>query len=429
MKQNVILINANSSYIRIAQVIKGSLFNLHWENCSNLSQVGSIYKARINKIQQGIEACFMDIGSDKIAFLYTGKKTFNKSFIQPLKPEEPIKKEVMSLDTSTIRGDIDIKNLKQDQKFMVQVVKDPIKGKTLRVSHKISLPGLYLVYLPNSQPHIGISRQIEDKKIREKLTQYIQQLDLQEAVIVRTKAAHATLKELKKDLDNLKKLWKNIQEKYKNQETTGSIWSDSPFFAHIFKTFLTDEIQQIFIDDKKMFLFFQKWADKNLLEGTYKISHYQDNKIPLFDKYDLEPQLKKLLRKKVILKSGGCIVIEEAEAAVIVDVNTGRFIGKKTQAENILKINKEAAVAIAYQIRLRNCGGIILIDFIDMETLSDRKQVMATLLEELKKDHVPTELFPMSDLAIVQITRKRVQSSLLETVCKPCSQCGARSYY
>ena len=433
-KDNFILINANPSHIRIAQVKEGVLFNFHWENCSAPSQVGAIYKAQVTKKQAGLDACFINIGLAGSAFLYTGKKVFKKTQKEALVEQsgqvnKRVSKNQVIPDNTKIKNISDIKNLKQGQNLMVQVVKDPLKGKSLRVSDKISLPGIYLVYLPNSPFHIGISRQIEDEKTREKLIHCVQKWNNGEALIVRTKAAQASEEDLKKDWEILKNTWQNIQEKYRSQKTLGLIWSDIPVFAQVLRDFLTKETEEVFVDDEKIFLYLQEFASKNLPKGKYKISNYKNKKLSLFDKYDLEPEVERLLRKKVRLSSGGFIVIEETEAAVIVDVNTGSFMGTKTPAENILKINLEAAKEIAIQIRLRNCGGIILIDFIDMETEQSRQQVMELLSYELEKDRAPTQLFPMSELAVVQLTRKRVRSSLLETVCVPCSHCGGLSYY
>ena len=400
-----------SSYIRIAHLKEGILSDFYLENLSAPSQVGAIYKAQVTKKQVGLDACFVNMGSQKSAFLYTGKKNHKNT------PEED----------SALQQNTRIQ-LKKGQMLMVQVVKDPLKGKSFRVSDKISLPGLCLVYLPNSAFHIGVSRQIENEQTREKLTQYVQDISNKDAIIVRTKAAEANKEELERDFRNLKTIWKNIQEKYKVQKKPGLIWSDISFSFKILRNLLTEEVDQVLIDDEEMFLRIQEYVAQEIPTEKRKISFYKNKKLSLFDKYDLEPELERLLQKKVKLNSGGFIVIEETEAAVVIDVNTGKFMGKKTPEENILKINMEAAEEIATQLRLRNCGGIILIDFIDMEKDESRQKVMDLLSHSLKKDRSPTRLFSMSELGVVQLTRKRVRSSLLEALSEPCPHCEGHSY-
>ena len=406
-KKNLILINNNFYQTRIAYLEKGRLHNLYWEISSLPSQVGSICKAQVTK-KCGLDACFVDIGLARSAFLYIGK-------------DKTASEEVISMRN-------DISDIKLGQMLMVQVVKNPLKGKNFRVSSKISLPGLYLVYLPNSPFHIGVSRQIEDEKIREKLVNYVEECGLEEGVIIRTRAVHASQEELKKDLENLKIQWRDIQSEYQSQKQPNFIWSDVPFSAQILRNTLDENVEKVLIDNEKTFSYLQEFVAQKMPKEKNKISLYKKNTISLFDKYNLESQLECLLRKKVKLKSGGCIVIEETEAAVIVDVNTGKFIGKSTPEKNILKINLEAATEVAVQIRLRNCGGIILIDFIDMEEEDSRQKVMQQLEKGLAKDRAPIRILPMSEIGIVQITRKRDHASLLAQVCQPCSYCSGRSY-
>lgn len=408
-KRNLILINNNSYQTRIAQLEKGSLHSLYWEISTVPSQVGSIYKAQVTK-KCGLDACFVDIGLARSAFLYIGKdKTASES------------EEVTSVQSG-------ISDINPGQVLMVQIIKDPLKGKNFRVSSKISLPGLYLVYLPNSPFSIGVSRQIEDEKKREKLIHYVEECNPKEGVIIRTRAAYASKEELKKDWENLKMHWKDIQNKYQSQKKPNLVWSDIPLSAQILRNTLDENIEQVLIDDERTFSYLQEFTAKEMPKEKCKISLYKNNTVSLFDKYKLESQLEGLLKKKVKLKSGGGIVIEETEAAVVVDVNTGKFIGKNTPEKNILKINLEAAKEIAIQVRLRNCGGIILIDFIDMEEEDSRQKVMRQLEKELAKDRVPIRVLPISEIGIVQLTRKRDRASLLGQVCQPCSYCNGGSY-
>ena len=417
-KGNIILVNVCSSYIRIVQLKKGELSHFYLQNMQTPSQVGSVYKAKITKKQVGLEACFVDMGFEHSAFLHIGNKDRRK-------PQEGARSE----EGGNYKNSSLFKQFKKGQTLMVQVIKDPLKGKNMRVSHKISLPGTYLVYLPDSPFHISVSRQITDEALREKLIQQVEGWPgEEEALIIRTKAATANAEDLRKDWENLQNTWKDIQKKYQSQKIPGLIWSDVSFSIRVLRDTPMEDVKQIVVDDREQFLYLQDFINKRQLEERCKISLYENKKISLFDMYDLEPELERLLNKKVRLKLGGHIIIEETEAAVVIDVNTGGFMGKKLPEENILKINMEAVKEIAVQLRLRNCGGIILIDFIDMEEEQSRQKVMDLLSHELEEDRVPTQIFGMSELGIVQLTRKRTRSSILEILCRPCPHCEGRSY-
>ncbi|MDE0518106.1 MAG: Rne/Rng family ribonuclease [Bdellovibrionales bacterium] len=440
-KKNLILISKGVSYTRIAQLQQGLLSHFHLECFKTPSQVGAIYKARVIKKQEGLGACFVDIGSGKSAFLYLRSPSSPE---QPLQQEKNLKNpeffeeptEQKRAETGLIpdaadrKGKDYFKRLKKGQTLMVQVIKDPLKTKNLRVSDKISLPGPYLVYLPNSLFCIGVSKQIKEEKLREKLIHYIQEWNKESAFVVRTRAMEALPADLKKEGENLQNLWRYIQEKYHSRSSPGLVWSDVSFPFRVLRDFLTEDIEQVLVDDEKIWGHIQKFIEREIPKDRHKIAFYNKEKegLSLFNQYSLEPKLELLLDKKVVLKSGGFLVIEETEAAVVVDVNTGRFMGKKNPEETILKINLEAAKEIAIQMRLRNCGGIIFIDFIDMELEQSRQAVMECLSYEFKKDRSPTQIFPMSELGVVQITRKRTRSSLLETLCEPCPHCNGLSY-
>ena len=375
--------------------------------------MGAIYKARIIKKEKGLNACFVDIGSGKSAFLYLSRSLCS--------PEQ---------QTSYEKKEDYLKHLQKGQTLMVQVVKDPLKTKNLRVSEKISLPGSYLVYLPNSPSNTVVSKQIEDEALREKLIHYVQEWNKEASFVIRTRAIKARSEDLIKEGKHLQSVWDLVQEKYRSRSSPGLIWSDVSFPARILRDFLTEDIEQVLIDDEKLGIYLQQFVDQEIPKEKHKISFYNKEMegVSLFNQYSLESKLDLLLNKRVDLKSGGFIVIEETEAAVVVDVNTGRFMGKNKPEETILKINLEAAKEIAIQMRLRNCGGIIFIDFIDMELEPSREALMKYLSHEFKKDRSPTKIFPMSELGVVQMTRKRTHSSLLEMLCEPCTHCNGLSY-
>ena len=422
-KNNLILISANSSYVCIAQIKEGILSDFYLEDFSIPSQVGSIYKAQVTKKQAGLGACFVSMSEDISGFLY-----MRQDQKEAQKANKDVSIHLEALEKDLEKSDNLLKELKSGQMIMVQVIKDPLKGKNFRVTNKISLPGVYLVYLPNSPFHIGISKQIEKEEIKERLTRYVQKWESKGAIIVRTRAKQVCEEVLKADFEKLKKTWQDILKKYQSQKRSGLVWSDTPISSQVLRDVLTEEVKEVLVDDKELFIKLKDFVSKEIPKEKSKISLYKKGEIPLFNNYNLKERLSSLLNKTVSLDSGGFIIIEETEAAVIVDVNTGRFIGKESLEENILKINKEAAKEIAIQLRLRNCGGIILIDFIDMELESSRDQLMKLLADELKKDRVPTRLLPMSEFGIVQLTRKRSRASLLEKLSVSCSQCGNRSY-
>ena len=413
-KKNLILINANSKCVRAVHLKEGVLVDFQMEQNFAPSRVGAIYRARITKKQAGIEACFVDMGKGQSAFLYTGGKNAEEP-LKPLSPEQDLPSAKAFFNT-----------LKKGQEVMVQVIKDPLKGKNLRVSCKITLPGVYMVCLPHSPVHIGVSRQITDEDIKRKLISCVQSLNPESACIVRTKAQSAQAEDLKRDWENLQARWKSIQEKYRAQKHLGLIYCDAPFPVRLARDFLTKEVDQVWVDNRETFHFLEEFIEQEMPTVKNKLYLYKNFKVSLFEKYRLEKKLDQLLDRRVRLRSGGDIVIEETEAAVVVDVNTGGFMGKNLPEENILQINKEAAREIASQIRLRNCGGIILIDFIDMEAEDSRQQVMEVLARELDKDRAPTRLFGISELAVAQLTRKRTGASLLERAGRVCPHCEGR---
>lgn len=429
-KNNLILISVSSPYIRIAQLKGGILSDFHLENFSSPSQVGAIYKAQVAKKQAALEACFVNLNKNTSGFLYMGNKTQdqkNQKENTEVSTDSHLEKTNITLNEEP-ESNNRLQTLKTGQMLMVQVVKDPLKGKSFRVSDRISLPGTYLVYLPNSPFHIGISRQIEKEETKKKLVHFVQKWCGTEALIIRTKAESASEEELKRDFENLKKIWRDILKKYQSQKKPGLIWSDVSLSFQVLRDTLTEEVEKVLVDDKTAFVKIKDFVSKEMPKEKHKISLYKSTDYTVFDNYNLEVKLNSLLSKKVQLDSGGVIVIEETEAAVVVDVNTGRFMGKKEPEENILKINKEAAKEIATQLRLRNCGGIIIIDFIDMEMESSRSQLMELLTDELNKDRTPTRLLPMSEFGVVQLTRKRNRASLLEKLSSPCPQCGNHSF-
>ena len=412
--KNLVLIDTNSTYTRIACLKKKKLSDLYIENKVHSSLIGGIFKAKVIKKYLGLKACFVNIGMEQSAFLYMGGNPRQRFLEKPEEYSEEISKETKW------------ESLKEGQMLTVQVIKDSIKGKNVRVSLDISLPGRNLVYLPNSSFYIGLSRHITEN--REQLKEQISQWNQTKGLILRTLAEGVSDKALKMEWESLQKLWESIQKKLLSQKKPGFVWSNSSMDIRFVRDVLTDDFDKVLIDDKLKYKAILEFVSQNMPKFKKKISFYDRKDVSLFNLYDLESAIDRLLNKTVWLKSGGFIVIEETEAAVVIDVNTGRFIGKKSQEENILKTNLEAAQEIALQLKLRSCGGIILIDFIDMETENYRQKLMDCLQEELSYDRVYTQVFPISELGVVQMTRKKEQPSLKEILCEPCSTCEGRAY-
>ncbi len=372
------------------------LSDLFVENLDRPSLVGSIYRARVIKKHVGLGAYFMDLGEEQCAFLY----------------EKPVRENPTLL-------------IEEGQKQMVQVCKDRLGGKNPRVTTRISLPGRYLVYLPTTSSYVGVSRQVAELSKREKLKEIVKQWSGEDSFIIRTLGAEVKQEVLKKELKKLKNQWKDIQSVYNKQNTEGMIWEDECLQHQVIRDFLTKETIEVGVDSGELFKNVKKFLSSQIPEFKGKIKLYEDT--DLFSVYYLEKYLASLLEKKVRLKSGGFLIIEETSGGIIIDVNTGKSRGKNIE-RYLLKTNLEAAHEIARQLRLRNCGGIILIDFIDMKQHEFCENVVNILLKELKKDRSYTYVLPMSELGVVQMTRKRKRPSLIETICEPCPHCHGRSY-
>ena len=467
VKQNLILIQTDSTFIRSAILKAGELAEFFVEKQDQPSKVGAIYKAKI--IQKGLSGYFVDLGKGQTAFL-SSTTTPQVDLLTNTKNNNTLNSHNLMSSAPAghkKQGRYKPKALRVGQYIMAQVIKDSLASKKLRVSQKISLPSAHLVYLPQDHAHIGISRQIEDPTLREKLTHYFQKETKYGGWIVRTKvgtpvplgpkgpkgpikvtsplgsisrvsATKATrsalklgstsIRSLKKEVENLKSRWQGISQKYRSKKRAGMIHSSPHFSLRLIRDFLTEDIEEIWVDDQTLFLEIKAFMKATISQEKHKLKLYQSSTLSLFDKYDLELELNKLMQKKVYLSKGGFIIFEETEAAVVVDVNSGRFRGQKSTEENILKINLSAAKEITRQLRLRNCGGIVLIDFIDMETEHSREKLMEELALLLKKDRAPTNLFPLSELSIAQITRKRERPSLRDVIFEPCPHCEGKGH-
>ena len=414
-----ILINATSYEVRLALVEDGNLSEFHMQRPTEKGLMGNIYKGKVVRVLPGMQAAFVDIGLDRTGFLYVDDvclATSDSSEYNPCITDCAI----THVRTLGLRIE-DL--LHEGQDILVQVSKDPIGTKGARLTCHITLPCRNLVFIPQTD-HIGISRKIEDEEVRDRLKDLIQEIRPQgTGFIVRTVAEHATREELEADMEFLMLLWDDIIDRAENTESRSLIHKDLDITLRSIRDFFTTDVDSLIIDDpiahEKIVGHVKTFAPQ-LLD---KISLYQET-TPLFEAYNIEVEISRAIEKKVWLRSGGYIIIESTEALSVIDVNTGRYVGKSDLHDTIFKTNMEAAVEIAYQLRLRNIGGIIIIDFIDMENDSHREQLYTTFKEAVKRDKSRNNILKLSEFGLVQMTRKRISENLHQLMCEPCHYCG-----
>jgi len=427
-----ILINVRPSQTRVAYVEGKDLKDLKIERKTSPTLVGSVYKGKVIRVLPGMQAAFVDIGLDRAAFLYVGDIRSDK-FDGPqmfMDDEESGSDEERSSEEGSETPDevrAPIQDLIKEGEFLlVQVAKDPLGTKGARITTHISLPGRTLVYMPTLD-HLGISRRIEDEGERERLKETVEKLNPNGGVIVRTAGEGATSDTIASDLEYLGRLWREIQRSYDRRKTLGLIHSEMDVELRALRDLLSEKVDKVIVDDPEVFKKVQSFVGQFIPKFKNNIVLYKEAQ-PLFDLYEIDLEISRSLDRKIWLKSGGYIVIDEAEALVVIDVNTGRYVGKKDLEDTILKTNLEAVKEIAHQLKIRNCGGIIIIDFIDMEKDPHKEKVMNALLQELGNDIAKTTITGMSDLGLVEMTRKRIRPSLVSTLCEPCPYCDGKGY-
>lgn len=386
--------------------------------------VGDIYLGRVEAVLPGIQAAFVDIGTEKAGFLHVSDLNYDE--------DEPDDDDGANGNGRGRGGRRPAKfppiqeNLRKGQDILVQVTKEPISSKGPRLTAQISLPGRFLVYMPFSS-HVGVSRKIEGREQRARLRKMAKEI-LPEGVggiIVRTVSEEVNKEVLKKEFDRLHDRWTKIQNRARSQKAPAPVHQDAKLISGVIRDLFSDKFEALRIDSKMIYnevVEYVKSVDPDLLGRV----HLHEGAVPLFDEYDIEEEIQQAFRSKVSLKSGGHIVIEPTEALVSIDVNTGKFTGKgkKDPEETILKTNLDAAREIAKQLRLRDVGGIIVVDFIDMESQAHRDKVLQELRTHLGRDRARTKTFEISGLGLVEMTRQRVRPSLFNSLTHVCSSCG-----
>lgn len=421
MQGNQILINVNSFETRVAYLEKGVLVDFKIERKLSPTLVGTIHKGKVIRVLPGMQAAFVDIGLERAAFLYVGDVREENDLISKQvdagdTEDEHLPEIIENTDKPKIQ-----ELLQQGQSIMVQVAKDPVGTKGARVTTHISLAGRKIVYLPTLN-HIGISRKIENEDERDRLKKEIEESQIRGGVIVRTAGEGMSEGEIATDIGYLRKLWDEIQQTYKHESGIGLIYSEVDFELRVLRDFLSPVVEEVWIDNDESYDKAVEFVNQYMPQFKDIIQFYNDPE-PLFDKQGVSLDVAKAIDRKVWLRSGGYLVIDETEALVVIDVNTGKYVGKKDLEETIFKTNMEAVKEIAHQIRVRDCGGIIVVDFIDMTIIEHREKILQALTDEVKTDSVRVSVISMTGLGLVELTRKRLRPSLLKSLTEPCFYC------
>lgn len=419
-----ILINVTPQEIRVAIVENGVLQDVQIERTRSKGLLGNIYKGRVSRVLPGMQAAFVDMGLEKAGFLHAADVMGASSDREPLIPE---RMESGGGQPTQIRPIDEL--LYEGQQILVQVIKDPLGTKGARLSTHITLPARFLVYMP-FVTHIGVSSRIDSGEERERLRALLQQLlgaDPTETggYIIRTMAEGATEADFTRDLRFLKKLWQAVRARIDETSAPAEVHRDHNLAMRIMRDIISDNIQKIRIDSRETHQTALHFAERLIPEVAPCIEHYTGER-PLFDMYGIEDEIAHALERKVPLKSGGYLIIDQTEALTTIDVNTGGFVGRRNLEETLFKTNLEAATAITRQLRLRNIGGIIIIDFIDMRDEENKRRVHRTLEKMLARDRAHTTISQISSLGLIEMTRKRNRESLAQILCEPCQYCNGR---
>jgi ribonuclease G len=434
-----IIINSTPQEARVATMENARLLEIQIERVRERSLAGSICKGRVLRVLPGMQAAFVDIGLDKAAFL-PGADFYPLSADEyalsdaafeaadtaaapgsdgpPAAPTPPPARRTRSMPPIEER-------LQKGQDIIVQISKEPIGTKGARVTSNISLPGRYLVYLPLSH-QIGVSRRIDSEDERQRLREAVEAVAPDSGgIIIRTACEGVSKREIQSDLRLLRKLWTRLSRKAETQPAPTILHQELDVVLRTMRDLSASDVTRVVVDNRRDYQRILDFIDEVMPRWRPRVEHYELVE-PIFERYGIEAQIAKALDRKVWLKSGGYIVIDHTEALTAIDVNTGRFVGKTDHHETALRTNLEAARVIVDQLRLRNIGGLIILDFIDMENAEHRKAVLSALTEALKADKARANIVGLSELGLVEMTRQRTRESLARRLCEPCPTCNQR---
>jgi ribonuclease G len=413
VKREEILINSTASEVRAAFVESGVLQEVQIERASRRGLISNIYKGKVSRVLPGMQAAFIELGLERTAFLHASDIARSPH-----------------VEAAEDSRDPDIREfVREGQELLVQVLKEPLGTKGARLTTYIAIPSRYLVLTPNSTG-IGVSSRIDDEAERERLRSSLEALRVgapPSGYIIRTAAEGAAGDALQADLTFLYKLWQSIEEKATHTPAGGLVYEDLPLPLRVLRDSSSPDIVRVRVDAEATFNRLKEFAEHFVPRLAPLIELYAENR-PIFDVYGIDDEIDRALHRKVSLKSGGYVVFDQTEAMTTIDVNTGAYVGHRNLEETIFRTNLEAAAAIARQLRLRNLGGIIIIDFIDMLEEEHRRQVLHALTDRLAGDHAKTQIMSVSSLGLVEMTRKRNRESLEHLLCLPCLSCEGRGF-
>ena len=413
-----IVINATKHESRIAVLDEGQIVELWVERSRQRTVVGNIYKGRVTKVLPGMQSAFVDLGLERDAFLYVSDVAEEFEAFDS-------ESEDLTLDEVPARPEASISDLlREGQEIVVQVSKDTIAGKGARITSHITLPGRFLVYMPTVN-HVGVSRRIENEEERLRLKQILEGIRPQGSggFIVRTAGEQHNEEDFRADMKYLIDLWDQIRRRAEKASAPSLIHHDLDLVLRTIRDVLSPEFKSVWVDSVEQYQRIVEFLDQIQPALVSRVRLYRRDE-PIFDEFGIEPEIAKALNSKVWLKSGGYIVINQTEALVAIDVNTGKYVGKKNLEETVFRTNLEAAKEIVRQIRLRDLGGIIVLDFIDMEDLTNRAALFEAFENEIKKDRSKTKILQISEFGLIEMTRKRVRQSLERSLTQPCPYCA-----
>ena len=410
-----ILVNVTPREVRAALLENGVLQEVYIERASRRGLTSNIYKGKVSRVLPGMQAAFVDVGLERTAFLHASD----------------IARDNGATENNGVAALPDIRELiREGEEVLVQVVKDPLGSKGARLTTFITLPSRFLVFLPTGNG-VGVSARIEDEHERARLREEVDgMLDGDEqagGVIVRTAAEGMSRDALRADLEFLRKLWSVVQVECRKGKVKSLIHEDLPLPIRVLRDLVTSDVERILVDSETDFEKMKAFTQSFLPEIEPMLELYKRRR-PIFDLHGTEDEIRKALERSTSLKSGGYVIIDQTEAMTTIDINTGAFVGHRNLEETIYRTNLEAAVTIARQLRLRNLGGIIIIDFIDMEEEDHRERVMQVLEQSMARDHARHQITPVSPLGLVEMTRKRTRESLQHILCEDCTSCDGRGF-